>query len=74
MTLDELGSRYERLRRELAEAYASPDWPSEFIDQLATEISIVERAMAGSRAAREMVPAVRIERTTFRLQGGCSTN
>ena len=74
MTLDELGSRYERLRRELAEAYASPHWHGELIDQLAAEIGIVERAMAGSRSAREMVPAVRIERTTFRLQGGCSTN
>jgi hypothetical protein len=24
--------------------------------------------------ANRLVPAVRIERTTFRLQGGCSTN
>ena len=29
---------------------------------------------AGRRPARGMVPAVRVELTTFRLQGGCSTS
>lgn len=74
MALDELETRYTQLRRELAEAYASPDWRGDLIDRLAAEIGAVERAIAGSQRAQEVVPAVRIERTTFRLQGGCSTN
>ena len=74
MTLDELGARYAGLRRELADAYASPQWCSDVIDRLAAEILVVERALAASPASARVVPAVRIERTTFRLQGGCSTN
>lgn len=74
MRLDELDARYARLRRELAEAYAAPDWSGDLIDRLAAEISAVERAIAASQRPQQVVPAVRIERTTFRLQGGCSTN
>ncbi len=74
MTLDELGARYARLRQELADAYASPDWSGDLIDRLAAEIGLVERAIAGSQRSQALVPAFGIEPKTFRLQGGCSTN
>ena len=48
MTLDELGAHYARLRQELSDAYAAPNWSGELIDRLAAEISAVERALAGS--------------------------
>ena len=32
------------------------------------------RGQNDPRAGAEMVPSVRLERTTYRLQGGCSTS
>jgi len=38
--------RYERLKRELAEAYAERPWQSGRIDRLAAEIVAVERLLS----------------------------
>lgn len=52
MDLDQLTGRYERLKAELASAYAQDPWPTGRIDRLTEEISAAELAIAamGSQA------------------------
>ncbi len=55
MTHDQLTGKYARLRHELAEAYAEPDWSacrSGHIDRIAKELVETERALASSRVPR----------------------
>ncbi len=50
MTLEELGTRYQRLRIELARAYEAPVWDSARIDGLTDAIADTESAIATSGA------------------------
>ena len=50
MTLEELGTRYSRLRTELARAYEAPVWDSRRIDGLTDAIADIESAIATSGA------------------------
>lgn len=50
MTLEELGTRYLRLRAELASAYEAPVWDSLRIDGLTDAIAATESAIAASGA------------------------
>jgi hypothetical protein len=59
MTFDELAGRYARLRRELAEAYAAPDWSGALIDRLAAEIVSVERALGSLHRRRDQANVTR---------------
>lgn len=51
MTLEELGTRYQRLRTELALAYEAPVWDSLHIDGLTDAIADTESAIATSGAS-----------------------
>ena len=48
MTLEELGTRYQHLRTELASAYEAPVWDSSRIDGLTDAIADTEWAIAAS--------------------------
>ena len=55
MTLDQLTGKYARLRAELAEAYAEPEWSacrSGHIDRIAGELIETERALASGGVQR----------------------
>ncbi len=55
MTNDQLSGKYARLRTELAEAYAEPEWSAcrtGHIDRIANELLETERALASGGAQR----------------------
>lgn len=59
MTHDQLAGKYARLRAELAQAYAEPEWStcrSGHIDRIAGELVETERALASGRVPRHGAP------------------
>lgn len=45
--------QYERLRAELAEAYAEAEWSSSRIDRIADELAALERTLAAAAPLEE---------------------
>ena len=69
MDLDQLNGRFQRLKDELAHAYAQEPWPTGRIDRLIEEISAAELAIAAvaSRAPATAGPsAVPTSKSTSR--------
>lgn len=56
MGLDELNGKYRRLRNELDEAYAAPEWDSDRIDLITEALAPLEMALASFQKHNASAP------------------